>query len=238
MVKDSLPGKVLAAKIKMMKDPNDPGGKEITSDDAIIQFLRCDERQLGEIKKFLKENGVDYSKQGLVDLLNRLVKSGHIGKHSLKNNIYPTYFIRKNIKQNISLQAKMFAIDASNYLLNNDQSSEQKEVLRDTIQKIGFYTIFNYIHSWKYKEKNSNKHQVEWLENTLPMKRVSFYLLGKNLWEFDNDFFKIKDLEKTLRDLYPNEYKECKKIIDDVIPGLEKFKSKRKDRVRKISVDL
>jgi len=227
--------------VKTMQNPNDPFHLEISVIEGIIQYLKSGEKQLGEIKKFLEENGTKYTKQGLILLLNRLIQKNLIRKHMPKRGQYQTYYLPRKIKYNIPLQARLFAIEASNVLLRKEITSHNsKKALKNLIQKIGFYTVFNYLYSWNLRKENSNSLQVEWLENTLPMRKVSFYLSDHNLWEFDNKNFESKELQKVLKILHPTEYNKCKSIISNLEETATTFvnKPRKKGSAIKIIDDL
>lgn len=196
----------------------DGPGRYYTADQLVPLFLaREKELRHKEIKEMLGEHGIRFhDHKGLDGVLERLLKKRIIvksGKTPLRP--YPAYHLPKKMEDRPDLQAKIFANEASQFLLLDIDASRDPERLADLIRMIGFYTIFNYLESYKLRRKDSNVLQVGWLWDTLPMRYVSLHLTGHKIWEIQHGF-DVKKYENELRRLFPEEFSMCKKMVEDV----------------------
>ncbi|MGQ0795653.1 MAG: hypothetical protein ACT4N5_05675 [Nitrosopumilaceae archaeon] len=195
-------------------------------DELVVEYLLIHgEARHFQIENMLRENGIRFfDHKGTDYVLQRLIKNRRIIKIGRgRGNPYPLYRLFPTAEKNIALQAKLYAIDASDFLLQrSNRFDDRKKFLLNLTQMIGFYTIFNYIESFKYIEKNSNIKQVEWIENSLPMREVFPNLFGHELGlEYDNKI--IHNVEKRLAELFPIEYKECKTLTLELLSNAKWF---------------
>lgn len=220
----------------------------------VEQFLFENGRsRRGPIEKYLQDkSGKKYSDhKGLDYILDKVIENGKIRKLPKgPGRPYPEYELTQKGMNNIGLEANVFATDASRELLNYFiiSSGTTSSLLEEIIRKIGIYTIFVYLQAWRNTlSTNSRKENVElvntWINHVLPMRDLSTYLeqlvihlsssSEKNktyIFEDENKKKILKDLQKELGKLYPDDTNLCQAVFETISSRVKEEKNKMYDR--------
>lgn len=205
------------------KKTEDEFGVITTSVDHIRRYLfQDDEKQFGEIKRFLESIGIRYSGNKGLDLtLKKMISGGLIGKHKTIENRYPTYHYKKKKTDRISSIASEFKgkVFRDIFSFPNipplEGESKEKHFVRTLIHFYGLYVLYTQIQSWKYtsKEKTHKENfanRSSWLRNVRPIPRESSL--------FEDGITDLADL------LYSNNEKELRESVSSIYHNNKKWK--------------
>lgn len=224
--------------------------RDILPEEQVLVCLRKNSQPLQRrvIENYLiKEYGTEYfDHKGLDHILKKLEKKELIKKNpKMHRRPFPTYEITLEGSKDIRTKANVFSIDGNKILALQDFHSwlPDSKKLEELVKIIGVYTVFTHLKGKKLsftKSKRTEQWEIEnsWLVNSLPMNNVSFFIkqcFFTFLKDNESKKQKISELEKELKDIFPNEcsqleeaYNGLEKRIDDIKIIMRKQKERQK----------
>ena len=213
------------------------------SKQLILEFLALNgATQLGKIMRYLESKNQIYSKKGLILKLEKMQKEKRIQKYHTSGKRHPEYsLVDKNLIELYKMGAEVLDI-STNFKISflsflNEQKNSNDDVegmIKKTIQKIGTHVILSHLNSWKLTSKKQSVTQNRNLRemwNELIIRDITEYHFHLIRYFLDTMKPKIKNrpgliyedkerikrlfkLEKILNNLYPEECKNFKDIMD------------------------
>lgn len=213
---------------KKIREISQWDGYTKSTNELIKRFLGVNgEKMFGEIRAYLEENGLPYSKKGLHLRLNKLIAQGTLIRTDSSDKPYPVYKIKIQ-KNNLAETGWWLRYCMEKYLYENlfleITDDNKRRGLMTTL--IGVYSIFNEIQSWKLisegKSYDENfERRASYLRNALPLSPFTCRSEMDNqksplpeppgMYTDKNYQRKVLGFEKILEKAFPLEMKICKR---------------------------
>ena len=143
---------------------------------TIIKLLFSKPMQVKDLKIALAKEGIKYSRNHIIDLLNNMISSGDLERKVLDNRLYPVYSVMSKSKifaefNSISFSAffehGLFQLNPK--LVNEFQNSKHKKTTLDgLLMFLGFRVLGAYLSSQQYEDKELRAH---WLKSALDLEK-------------------------------------------------------------------
>lgn len=134
------------------------------ADATVKTYLSNGAKTMREVKEFLEEKGVKYTTDGVIKLLNRLIRADIVKRkdHGKKASIY--YLTDKGI-HDTGLLASFFKRHAIQSSLNNMYPliPGKKEAIKKIVNVIGLFAIYSHLVSLNFTGKPQQIEEKRWL---------------------------------------------------------------------------
>lgn len=207
---------------------------------GILQYLGEEKKAKSrDILDYLKKNGAEYTRMGLCNILKKLIEEKIIKID--KKGKATTYFLTKDHYDDTDYLGEIFAQHASKKLFQipfqtYDSKSKHEIILDEFIKRIGVYTIFTELYSWKLtenKKKNSERtlNQDKWLHASKYLQNLStefFKELSKlasnseqvdyknRYSNYSEKILQVNQLNIVLKRKFPKEVAVFEQVLKDI----------------------